>query len=1147
MSEIKNNRPIDFDVRQRALDTGQSFAVAAPAGSGKTGLLTLRLLKLLCLCEHPENVLCITFTRKAAAEMRERLLQTLAQAQEPLPENAGEHARMTRELALQVLDRDAKLNWQLQTMPARLRIQTIDSFCRSLASQLPIASALGADLGTLDNPDQAYRLAVGQLLDNYARGNPDNTQHQDLEILIRHLDNQLNRLENLLVNLLANRDQWMGLLYRLKYEQREPLEQALRNWGRELVEKVSADLAPFAGEIFDAVRYAAANLRDENPEHGLLTVEEDLAQLPGNSDKDIERYWQPLINLLLTNDGGWRKRLDKGLGFPAGATKDEKVIAKAHKEKFSGILNELKALPCLLDNLQELRQFPGSTYTSAQWALLSSLTGVLPHLVAELKLVFRQLGATDFVEVTEAALAALGSADEPSDLALKLDYQIYHILVDEFQDTATPQLSLLEKITEGWQPDDGRTLFVVGDGMQSCYGFRDANVGIFLDVRHQGLPSVAVEPLDLRVNFRSRAGVVDWVNQVFKGAFPAADDIGRGAVRYSLSDAFDPGTIEHCVTCAGFVDQDDHRVEARYIAGEIAKLRTRNPTESIAILVRGRAHLLDLVPALMAAGIAYKAVDIDPLMSRMAIVDLLSLTRALLDPSDRIAWLSILRAPWCGLSMEDLHALVNHDLGDLNPTPRDNGFADISGQIAHFEAIPNLTAAGAWALARLREQLTRSIDQRRRKPLRQWVEGTWLALGGPTTTPTDAERQDVQTFFGLLEKHDQAGTITNWREFEEALSKLYAQPSSDGDNPVELMTIHKSKGLEFDHVFLPGLDRRTRSDDSPLILWHQRLSAEGDKELVLSPITAAEEEQTAPLYQFLRREKKIKNCLEETRLLYVACTRARSQLWLTANLKVNDKGEIKTPGDNCLLARIWPQIESRMHIIDAGTLAAEASANQRGVPEDAIRRLKQDWQIPSPEFSVPLANWRGKEYDNTEPDGDWGASFRNRQSRHRGTLWHRILRRLLLDGLDHWNSEYMAQQRGFWLTQASQMGVNRAAAVDFIERLQPAVTALRDNAQARWILDNRHQDSQCELPLVSRDGKQQLIVDRTFIHEGTRWIIDFKTSEPDPGQNLEAFLAEERKAYLPQLQTYSHAFARMEKLPQKLALYFPTLRHLEVI
>src|SRR5690606_11785541 len=173
-----------------------------------------------------------------------------------------------------------------------------------------------------------------------------------------------------------------------------------------------------------------------------------------------------------------------------------------------GILQELQ--PECMTLLHGVRELPADCYEDDQWQLLDSLTRLLPLLVAQLTLVFKQLGATDYSAISQAALLALGSDDAPSDLALQLDYRIRHILVDEFQDTASPQLQLLQKLTAGWQPDDGRTLFIVGDGMQSCYGFRNANVGLFLDARRKGIGSVELEALDLTVNFRSQVGVVKW-------------------------------------------------------------------------------------------------------------------------------------------------------------------------------------------------------------------------------------------------------------------------------------------------------------------------------------------------------------------------------------------------------------------------------------------------------------------------------------------------------------------------------------------------------------------------------------------------------------------------------------------------------------
>src|SRR5690606_35422690 len=143
----------------------------------------------------------------------------------------------------------------------------------------------------------------------------------------------------------------------------------------------------------------------------------------------------------------------------------------------------------------------------------------------------------DYVEVALRALQALGSADEPTDLALAFDHRIRHILIDEFQDTSFTQLDLLERLTAGWTPGDGRTLFCVGDPMQSIYRFRQAEVGLFLELQRRGLKHLPLEPLTLTANFRSTQPVVRWVNDVFRTVIPPHDGIEQGAVRYSASVA----------------------------------------------------------------------------------------------------------------------------------------------------------------------------------------------------------------------------------------------------------------------------------------------------------------------------------------------------------------------------------------------------------------------------------------------------------------------------------------------------------------------------------------------------------------------------------------------------------------------------------
>src|SRR6185295_3661044 len=158
---------------------------------------------------------------------------------------------------------------------------------------------------------------------------------------------------------------------------------------------------------------------------------------------------------------------------------------------------------------------------------------------AQLKVLFGERGQADFTEFAHGALAALGSADDPSELLLRLDQKLSHILVDEFQDTSESQFRLLEKLTAGWEPGDGRTVFLVGDPMQSIYRFREAEVSLFIKTRHSGLGALKPESLTLTTNFRSQAGLVDWFNRSFAAVLPAEEDEMLGAVPYA------PATPHH--------------------------------------------------------------------------------------------------------------------------------------------------------------------------------------------------------------------------------------------------------------------------------------------------------------------------------------------------------------------------------------------------------------------------------------------------------------------------------------------------------------------------------------------------------------------------------------------------------------------------
>ena len=483
--------------------------------------------------------------------------------------------------------------------------------------------------------------------------------------------------------------------------------------------------------------------------------------------------------------------------------------------------------------------------------MLEAIVDLSPLAVAELQVVFALRGKADFIEIAQGALRALEGDDGPTDLLLVLDYRIRHMLVDEFQDTSHSQFELLKKLTSGWQEGDGRTLFVVGDPMQSIYRFREAEVGLFLRAQHEGIGAVRLEPLTLSANFRSQAGIVDWVNASFERVMPQAEDIHGGAVTYSASQAVhaaEPGAVQ----VHAFFD-GDAVAEARRVAA-LAKAALEEPgrdparSSTVAILVRNRSHLLEVMPCLRDARLPFRAVEIESLGHRPAVQDLLALTRALLHMADRTAWLAVLRAPWCGLALADLFVLG----ADASVT--------VWEAACDESRLATMSADGRSRLDRAREILSRSLEGRRRSSLRDAVEGAWLALGGPACVEDDTDLEDAQIYLDHLESSEEAGTLADLAAFEQSVANLYALPDVRACDRLQVMTIHKAKGLEFDTVIVPGLAAGTGRDDRRLFMWMET----ADSSLVLAPINPSGTREE-PIYELIRGLDKRKADLVKLR------------------------------------------------------------------------------------------------------------------------------------------------------------------------------------------------------------------------------------------------------------------------------------------
>lgn len=881
--------PTDYIQRITALDPTRSFAVTAPAGSGKTELLIQRILKLLSFCERPEEILAITFTRKAALEMQERVLKALEKAHSSeKPEET--HHQLTWDLANAVLAQDKKHGWQLLENPKRLRIQTIDSFCHTIIQALPISAKIGNVNALTEDSEPLYEEAFIRLLDCF---NEPSRYANDLKNILHHCDNRLDSVKNLMINLLYRRCQWLptiGSGQDIPYLRKE-MEKNLQAIIESHLKSVRNHLYSYENRLVPLLRYSGA--QQESQEYSLLR---ELKELPSENHNHLT-LWKQIQNILLTQSGHWRQKVDKRHGFPVGSTKEEKLICKDYKEKFLELLHELSFIQPLEKQLSKIDALPSPFYPEKQWALLESLTRLLPLLVAHLKIVFKEHGVIDYVENSLSALQALGNDDTPSDLGLHLDQKISHILVDEFQDTSSLQMSLLKKLTTGWGPGDGKTLFIVGDAMQSCYGFRDAHVGLFIAASESGIGAIQLHPIQLTANFRSQKAIVEWNNKVFEECFPNQKDINLGAIPFYRAEAqLNNRLPQPAVTLTLFPNTLHRNDEAKKIVQIIQDISDHAPNDSMAILIRNRSHLSEILPALKAANIAWKTTDIDPLSSRPVIQDLLVLTKCLHSLADRISWLSLLRGPLIGLTLSDLLAIVQY-------SPEQSLWSNLLS----YSVIDNLTSTTKQRLSETVPLLLSALQNRQRMPLSIWIKQLWLELNNKNTENDGviAQDPDADTFFDLLKKHSKRTQSLNLGALEKEINRGYLKTSSEQQCQLQIMTIHKAKGLEFDHVILPGLDRTPPPENRSLLLWEEHTFETGNNGLILGPIGEFGLEQD-PIYHYLSQQKEEKRLLENTRLMYIACTRARNSLNLLANIKMDAANETQQdPSNHSLLARIW--------------------------------------------------------------------------------------------------------------------------------------------------------------------------------------------------------------------------------------------------
>jgi ATP-dependent helicase/nuclease subunit A len=1090
MSEIARS---DEDVRERATDPARSILLRAPAGSGKTAVLTQRLLRLLARVDEPEQILAITFTRKAASEMRERVLKALRGEIDP----ANPQATRLRELAAAVAAQDARRGWGLAENPARLRIQTIDAFNFWLASQLPVAARAGGALVVAERPEELYHRAARAVL---IEGDGDGSLGADIALLFDRIDNNWRNVERLLTEMLRGRGHWLPYV--------------LGNDPQVLSERVNASLREI---VRDSLIRAAALLQPAR----CATA----AALPGVGALGVEpehlEAWKRLASLSLTadKDGTWRKQINKKLG-----------AAYEHpdaRQQLTDCIAVWAAVPGAREMLLELRALPAAPLDHEDATAIEALSRVLKFAAVQLQLEFAAAGRVDYTYVAGAAREALVEEGLPTDLALRAGLSLQHILVDEFQDTALAQFDLLELLTAGWEPGDGRSLFAVGDPMQSIYQFRDAEVGLFLRARDRGIGTVPLESLQLTRNFRSVAELVAWTNESFARIFPERDDVRASAVAFTPSVAarksaarpagqlslFDMSSQAPAVQF-GLFAANDRTAEARAIAQRIVSLRQTNPASTVAVLVVARMHAPPIMAALEAAAIPAIGVDLVPLGELSVVRDLVALLQALHHLGDRIAWLTVLRAPWCGVSLATLTALSQ---------PKDPQL--LWESLADEQRLALCDETDRVRIARVRDVLSQALASRDFIPVGEWLEATWLRLGGADAY-AEEDLLHARAFFSTLGDIGARGEWRGPRDTGMLVAELFAQPRASAANPVQVMTIHRAKGLEFDHVFLPSLDRQQNRERDPLLRWLDLPREEEGSDLLMSPVPIVGDSEGGALNRYLRRITTERLANERARLLYVAATRARESLHLSAAPKPRADGSI-TPYGGTLMACLWPAVADAF-LATPVRIADEPTA---GASVQNLRRLPPDWSAPPIEAPPRMDHLPIGRESLEPPEFSWVGET----ARYVGTIVHAAL-----DGFAK-SGEMPTQDRVE--RQLKRSGIPEREAIAASRIVMTALQRTLADERGRWLFAAEHRDARSELALtgVAEGRLTNVIIDRTFVDAGgIRWVVDFKTSRHE-GSGLQAFLANEVERYRAQLARNADLARALGPEPVKTALYFPLL------
>jgi len=1074
---------------QQACHPQNNTSVHASAGSGKTWLLISRLLHLLLSGVQPDAVLAITFTRKAAGEMQQRLLERLRKI------SIMNEATLVAELEgigmptdKQTCQRARNLYEKLLKQPRQVNITTFHAFSQQILRRFSLEADIPAGFELLDKTG-VLEIEAWDALFAEATKNPDSTLAKSLEILFSHC-NGLPSTKNALKSFLIHRSDWWALA--------KPGENIISSASQALQEQL--EINPQQPPDINAWFWQW---------HKNIS---EIAELIGMHDTATNKKNKTAIQSILTEQLFTIESLltikamliNKGNGLP------KKLVSKAATKS----LGEANA-----DRLQALQDLLGPACSEFNDLLAR-------HKSYDINCAWYQAGQTyldhfqrikqqqrllDFTDLEWQACQLLNASDHAHWIQYKLDQRIDHLLVDEFQDTNPTQwrllLPLLEELAAG-DAERQRSVFLVGDAKQSIYRFRRADAQLFSYARDWLANRLNATTTPLNTSWRSAPAIIDFVNLIFTDT-PLGQQIGDFE-QHSTHQQKAYGEVHVLpIVALDNPEQTDDEAESLVLRNPLVEARKEKPNTrdeeaaiiaskiheliasktviedegimrpahygDVMILLRNRTHLSRYELALQKLGIPYNGSAPGTLLSSIEIQDMQALLDTLNTPYNNLSLARVLRSPLFSCSEQDLMTLSLFGRGK---------------RLNWYARLQTMDTQGSVALTRAQTLLQSWHELANKLPVHDLLDhiycsGDVMDRFKQSFPPHLHNRvlANLRRFIELALEID-SGRYPSLALFRARLTALHKQ-GKDGPNPaldtslenkVELMTIHGAKGLEAPIVFL--VDSATMPENKSaykaVIDWPS-----GELQPRLFQLIAKKETLDTKTIDVLEKQQRLQK-REDANLLYVAITRARQYLYISAS----KPGKKTEPG---WYDQIHNQLEALDLLNEEQGYTDTSNTPAAIIAMDDVSDTLNDAPLPDYITQINIANDAESSISPSQSDYEND----NSHSQHRGIIIHEIIEKLLVNTLSRDDLKMQLQ--------------NKYLAEPFDSYWQESIKVV-DAKQHATLFNNEHfEKAWNEVPIsyINHSGKTvHGIIDRLVQYPDQLLIIDYKTHQNADEQTL---------------------------------------------